>query len=102
MEANSLRQSSSAYYKVVKSTDVPTTSKNPQAEAKCERIHQQVGNVLRTLLHGQQLPHEPGTRTENASLMKHHPLHRMQCAPEHIPPWEVSPGSLVFNRDLFL
>jgi hypothetical protein len=53
MEANSLRQSSSAYYKVVESTDVPTTSKNPQAKAKCERIHQQVGNVLRTLLHGQ-------------------------------------------------
>ena len=64
MEASSLRQSSSAYYKVVESMDVPTTSKNPQAKAKCERIHLQVGNVLRTLLHGQQPPHLPGTRTE--------------------------------------
>jgi hypothetical protein len=29
--------------------DVPTTVKNPQANAICERIHQTIGNVLRTL-----------------------------------------------------
>jgi hypothetical protein len=33
--------------------DVPTPSKNPQANAICERMHQTVGNVLWTLLHGQ-------------------------------------------------
>ena len=31
--------------------DVPTTSKNPQANAICERMHQTVGNILRTLLY---------------------------------------------------
>ena len=34
---------------------------------------------------------------KKTSLMKHHPLHRMQCAPEHIPPWEVSPGNVVYH-----
>ncbi len=32
--------------------DVSMTSKNPQANAICEHMHQTVGNVLRTLLHG--------------------------------------------------
>ncbi len=32
--------------------DVCTTSKNPQSNAVCEKMHQTVGNVLRTLLHG--------------------------------------------------
>ena len=32
--------------------DVPTTSRNPQANSICERMHQSVGNILRTLLHG--------------------------------------------------
>ncbi len=32
--------------------DVCTTAKNPQSYAACERMHQTVGNVLRTLLHG--------------------------------------------------
>jgi len=32
--------------------DVCTSAKNPQSNAVCERMHQIVGNVLRTLLHG--------------------------------------------------
>jgi hypothetical protein len=32
---------------------VNTTAKNPQANDICERMHQTVGNVLRTLLHGE-------------------------------------------------
>jgi hypothetical protein len=32
--------------------DVCTTGKKPQSNAVCERMHQTVGNVLRTLLHG--------------------------------------------------
>ncbi len=31
--------------------DVCTTAKNPQSHAMCKRMHQTVGNVLRTLLH---------------------------------------------------
>ena len=33
--------------------DACTSAKNPQANAICERMHQTVGNVLRTLLHGE-------------------------------------------------
>jgi transposase InsO family protein len=33
--------------------DVCTSAKNPQANAVCERMHQTVGNVLRTLLHSE-------------------------------------------------
>jgi hypothetical protein len=36
--------------------DVCTTAKNPQSNAVCERMHQTVGNVLRTLLHGKPPP----------------------------------------------
>ena len=32
--------------------DVPTTSCNPTANSVCERMHQTVGDVLRTTLHG--------------------------------------------------
>ena len=35
-----------------------TTSKNPQANAVCERMHQTVANILRTLLHGTRLKSE--------------------------------------------
>ena len=41
--------------------DVPTTSYNPQANAICERMHQTVGNVLRTLLYS-----NPPTTVEGA------------------------------------
>ena len=34
--------------------DVLTTSRNPNANGICERMHQTVGNVLRTLVHAEQ------------------------------------------------
>ena len=33
--------------------DTCTSAKKPQTNAICERMHQTVGNVLRTLLHGE-------------------------------------------------
>ncbi len=36
--------------------DVCTTAKNPQSNAVCKRMHQMVGNVLRTLLDGEPPP----------------------------------------------
>ena len=35
---------------------VPTSSYNPTANSVCEPMHQMMGNVLRTLLHGQDAP----------------------------------------------
>jgi hypothetical protein len=43
--------------------DAPTLSKNPQAYAICEWMHQTVGNVLRTLLNGE--PPQDVTRAKD-------------------------------------
>jgi hypothetical protein len=41
-------------------SNVYTTAKNPLSKAVCERMHQTVGSVLRTFLHGNppQIPHK--------------------------------------------
>jgi hypothetical protein len=36
--------------------DVCTTAKSPQSNAVCKRMHQTVGNILRSLLHREPLP----------------------------------------------
>jgi hypothetical protein len=33
--------------------DVCTTAKNPQSNIVCKRMHQTVGNILKTLFHGE-------------------------------------------------
>jgi transposase InsO family protein len=81
--------------------DVPTTSKNPQANSICERMHQTVGNVLRTLLHGQPPQQITGARAkefidEALSITMHAVRAGMHST------LGSSPGSLVFNRDMFL
>ena len=58
--------------------DVPTTSRNPQANSICERIHQSVGNILRTLLHGD--PPE-NVLKQTKWLMKHYVLLNTPCKP---------------------
>ena len=79
--------------------DVPTTSRNPQANAICERMHQTVGNVLRTLLHVR-----PPENTTNAKELIDEALsttmHSMRASVHTT--LGGSPGSLVFNRDMFL
>jgi hypothetical protein len=81
--------------------DIPTTSKNPQANAICERMHQTVGNVLRTLLHGQPPQHVTGTRAkefiDKALSITMHAMHTGANST-----LGSSPGSLEFNKDMFL
>ena len=80
--------------------DRPTTSRNPQANAVCERMHQTVGNILRTLLHGH--PPNPNEHPNNiidnalASVM-----HATRTAVSQSL-GNNSPGSLAFKRDMFL
>ena len=79
--------------------DVPTSSKNPQANAICERMHQTVGNVLRTLLHGE----PPKTFTKAKDFIDEAlsiAMHAMRAGMHST--LGSSPGSLVFNRDMFL
>ena len=79
--------------------DVCTTAKNPQSNAVCKRMHQTVGNVLRTLLHGEPPPDMASTKeyiNEALSIA----MHAMRAAIHST--LGSSPGSLTFNRDMFL
>jgi hypothetical protein len=79
--------------------DVCTSAKNPQSNAVCERMHQTVGNVLRALLHG-----NPPKNITNAAQYIDEALsiamHAMQVGVHST--LGSSPGSLVFDRDMFL
>ena len=79
--------------------DVATTSKNPQANAVCERMHQTVTNILRPLLHAH-FPQNVQAATDiidtalaTASHASRSSIHRTL---------NISPGALVFHRDMFL
>ena len=79
--------------------DTPTSSRNPQANAICERMHQTVGNILRTLLHGE--PPRDVTKAKDfideALSIAMHAMHMGVHTT-----LGSSPGNLVFNRDMFL
>ena len=79
--------------------NVTTTSYNPQANAICERMHQSVGNVLRTLLYA-----NPPTNLNEARDLIDSALatasHAMR-ANIHLG-LRDSPGALAFGRDMFL
>jgi transposase InsO family protein len=75
------------------------TVKNPQANAICERMHQTVGQVLRTILHGQPVPN---------MQQAHHVIDSALATAMHVTRTAVSrsmgisPGELVFHRDMLL
>jgi hypothetical protein len=78
--------------------DVRTNAKNPQANAMCKRMHQTVGNVLRTLLHSEPPQHITTAKEfvdEALSIAMH-----VTRAGLHTT-LGSSPSSLVFNRDMF-
>ena len=79
--------------------DVPTTSRNPQANSICKRMHQTVGNILRTLLHG-----DPPKNVSQANKMVDEALsiaqHAMRTGVHTT--LGSSPGALGFSRDVFL
>ena len=81
--------------------NVSTTSRNPTANSVCERMHQTVGNILRTLL----LEDPPITVIAANDLIDEAlsiALHAMRTGVHTTPTLGSSPGSLVFNRDMFL
>ena len=79
--------------------DVPTTSKNPQANAVCERMHQMVANILRAYLRA-----SPPRNVTQATEMVDEALHLAMYAMRNTVHTTLgsSPGSLVFARDMFL
>lgn len=79
--------------------DVATTAKNPQANSICERMHQTVANVLRTLIHGNP-PKDVTKAKEFIDKALSIAMHAMRAGVHST--LGSSPGSLVFNRDMFL
>jgi hypothetical protein len=79
--------------------DVQSTSKNPQSNAICERMHQTVGNVLRVLLHSnppQTVGQAQNLIDEALSIASH--AMRTTIATT----LGSTPGALAFSRDMFL
>ena len=78
---------------------VPITTKNPQANAISERMHQTVGNILRTLMHV-----HPPQNMANAQMMIDTALatavHSLRSSVHG--GLQTSPGALVFQRDMLL
>ena len=79
--------------------DVCTTAKNPQSNAVCERMHQTVGNVLRTLLHGNP-PQNIASAEQYVDEALSIAMHAMRAGIHTT--LGSSPGNLVFNQDMFL
>ncbi len=79
--------------------DVCTTAKNPQSNAVCERMYQTVGNVLRTLLHGNPLQNIANA-VQYVDKALSIAMHAIQAGVHST--LGSSPGNLVFNRDMFL
>jgi transposase InsO family protein len=79
--------------------DVPTSVHNPQANAVCEQLHQSVGNTLRILL----TTNPPNNVTNIVEMIDSSlatALHAARSAIHRT--LGVSPGGLVFQRDMFL
>eukprot|EP00804_Cyclotella_cryptica_P015823 CCRYP_006328-RE/>CCRYP_006328-RE protein AED:0.09 eAED:0.09 QI:0/-1/0/1/-1/1/1/0/883 len=79
--------------------DVCSMSKNPQSNAICERMHQTVGNVLRTLVH----TNHPHNMT-NAKHIVDDALATVMHAMRTTVATTIGscPGSLAFSGDMFL
>jgi hypothetical protein len=79
--------------------DVPTSVKNPQSNAICERMHQTAANVLRALLHA----HPPQNALQAGALIDSAlatTMHATRASMHRS--LRTTPGALVFQRDMFL
>jgi hypothetical protein len=79
--------------------NVPTTVKNPQSNAICERMHQTAGNIIRTLTHSNP-PQNMAQATQIIDSALATTMHALRCSMHHA--LHMSPGAFVFRRDMFL
>jgi hypothetical protein len=79
--------------------NAPIGVRNPQANAICERMHQVVGNILRTILHTNPPPNAVAANAlidyalQTAAYAMKATTHRTLG---------VSPGALVYHRDMIM
>lgn len=79
--------------------DTPTTIKNPQANAVCERLHQTIGNMLRTLIY----QFHPATHQEFIDLLDSAIANTIFALRATIhTTLQTTPGILAFHRDMLL
>ena len=79
--------------------DVSSTSKNPQSNGICERMHQTVANILRILQH----KNPPANMTQARDIIDQALMHIMHATRTTVMTTPGStPGSLAFSRDMFL
>ena len=79
--------------------DVRSTSKNPQSNSICERMHQTVGNILRTNLYS----NPPRNMTQAKAIIDEALATAMHAMRTTIATTLGStPGALAFGRDMFL
>ena len=79
--------------------DVPTTSRNPASNGICERMHQTVGNVVRTLIHENKprtLKHAQTVIDQALASASHAVRTNVNQATGY------TPGALAFHRDMLL
>ena len=77
----------------------PTSVKNPQSNAVCERMHKTIADILRSTI-----KHDPPREQREAEQKIDNALatciHALRCAVNHT--MKTSPGAMVFNRDMFM
>ena len=79
--------------------DVQTTSKNPQSNSICERMHQTVGNILRTNIHSNP-PQNMNQARDMIDESLANAMHAMRTTVATT--LGSTPGALAFSRDMFL
>ena len=77
----------------------PTSVKNPQSNAVCERMHKTIADILRNVVkdHPPDHIHEAEQKIDNALATC---VHALRCAVNHT--MKTSPGAMVFNRDMMM
>ena len=77
--------------------NAPISVRNPQANAVCERMHQVVGNVLRTLSHTNQ-PRNQGAAENMVDYALQTAAYALRATIKRTT--GVSPGAVIFHRDM--
>jgi hypothetical protein len=98
-EVNSLDRTFNGYWKSLASRMYAQPAKNLQSNAICERMHQTVNNVLRTLVH----TNPPQNMTQARDIIDNAlttAMHAMQTTVATT--LESTPGALAFAQDMFL
>lgn len=78
----------------------PTTVKNPQSNAICERMHGTMADILKTIQDKESAPENEEQANQIIDNALATCVHALRCAVNHT--MQTSPGALVFSRDMIM